>query len=259
MIHALKGEIYMPSTSMINDPFDLNPTVELPTVVEARKDLREVFGQNSTIRRSTVEEIEGRKLTRVEANLLKKKSKPGYSTTLREIWAFKEMAKTLPARSCIACFSERVSSPLMWAHYADNHMGICLKYRLEISKISISDHMAPIKVNYSETRPSVSFRDILEFTGRGRKRLTTKYQYRTLDKLMLNKGLDWQYEKEWRILIPADQGNRYCHSSHLKLHSIVLGLRTSESDAENVKNLVSGKISVIRVKPDGKSFEMVIT
>lgn len=255
--HAARGEIYMPSTSMINDPFDLNPIIIQPTVVEAGKALKKAFGQNSTIRRSIVEEIEGRQFTRFEARMVKRQSKPGYSTTLREIEAFKKVAKTFPDRNCVACFSERFSSPLMWAHYADNHAGVCLKYLLEMSE-NITDHMAPIKVGYSETRPSISFEDILDFTKRGGKRVKTDDRHDVLGKLMLTKGLDWQYEKEWRIVVPAELGNRYRYSSHLKLHSVMLGFRTSEDHASKVGDHVRSKVPILRVEPDKQSFEMIL-
>ena len=58
-----------------------------------------------------------------------------------------------------SCFSERNNSLLMWGHYADNHRGICIKFKslpygAHYLLPLVSDYSLPFhKVNYKDERP----------------------------------------------------------------------------------------------------------
>lgn len=44
---------------------------------------------------------------------------------------FPEITGMLQRNMYIACFSENVTNPVMWAHYADNHEGFAIEYQFE--------------------------------------------------------------------------------------------------------------------------------
>lgn len=91
----------------------------------------------------------------------------------------------------IRCFS--MCSPkniLMWSHYADNHKGFCIKYRLSNYFINESEnelgcHMYLKKVNYTKTKNTKLRIDI--------KSIDSTLGYAT-------KYKDWKYEKEVRLI-----------------------------------------------------------
>jgi hypothetical protein len=44
--------------------------------------------------------------------------------------ALKEMKRSVAAKFGILCFSKIWSNPVQWAHYADNHQGLCIELEL---------------------------------------------------------------------------------------------------------------------------------
>ena len=81
----------------------------------------------------------------------------------------------------IACFSETSTSIPMWAYYANNHKGVCLKYdmsRLNTTAEEIELKKAFCKIHYSDYRPK-------DLHG---------------DYSMIVKSSQWAHEHEWRII-----------------------------------------------------------
>ena len=89
----------------------------------------------------------------------------------------------------IACFSESDDSLLMWAHYADNHRGMCVEY--ELPKIASLLKFSPVPIIYATER--VSF-DSLTLEN-------PRYDATNVFiKSITTKSPEWAYEKEWRII-----------------------------------------------------------
>jgi Protein of unknown function (DUF2971) len=78
-------------------------------------------------------------------------------------------------RYAITCFSSNSLSHLMWSHYANNHRGICLEFK-------ISDVLG-------STHPCFYTHEMPDFDP----------QSRNLGSALV-KGHEWHYEKEWRYL-----------------------------------------------------------
>lgn len=105
----------------------------------------------------------------------------------------------------LVCFSARWSSPLLWAHYADCHQGLCLSFEAyddHAERVSYVD--APIPVPTGEEK-----RNIFRLLG-------TKYSH-------------WAYEEEVR-LIPFKVRHTATHyyfpfEDGLKLVAVVLGAK----------------------------------
>jgi len=82
----------------------------------------------------------------------------------------------------VYCISERNDDILMWSHYAENHQGICLEFD------GMSDFIAPaMQVRYSKDRPTIN-------------RLREKSSIQMMEKALLTKSIQWDYEYEWRII-----------------------------------------------------------
>lgn len=91
------------------------------------------------------------------------------------------LAETL-AKAGVYCVSERNDDILMWSHYSDNHQGICLEFD------GLSDFMAPaMQVRYSSDRPTIN-------------RFKEKSSMAMMEKALLTKSSQWDYEYEWRII-----------------------------------------------------------
>lgn len=146
----------------------------------------------------------------------------------------------------IACFSENNDSPLMWGHYADGHRGFCLEYDFKsvinicqqecgngkwCNNFMLRPFIAP--VIYSKSR--------FDATGF----LLTEMQHKIIEdmnlgsviqpyygdtllvaKSLLTKSLDWEYEKEWRLISPSNnQSESMDHNAlfNLKPTAVYLG------------------------------------
>lgn len=82
----------------------------------------------------------------------------------------------------VCCFSGNQSNILLWAHYANSHKGVCLKFDvLEDTNL----FYFPVKVNYTKDYPIYNhLRD----------------RDQIVNSLMLTKSPIWSYEEELRII-----------------------------------------------------------
>lgn len=84
------------------------------------------------------------------------------------------------------CFSEENNNPLMWAHYADSHKGICIEY--DYDKIPKEIKRLIFSIIYKEKRYDAT--QLLAYHNKNLARNPSFY-----------KSSMWRYEKEWRFRI----------------------------------------------------------
>lgn len=130
----------------------------------------------------------------------------------------KESGK-LQSKVFVSCFSEKNNSMLMWSHYAEQHTGLCVGYRLYdlIEKYNI------FPVIYSNQMPQIS--DI------------RNAEESALYQSILTKCEDWSYELEWRI-IDIDESKEGCNGKLISFEkpiSIYMGVRQGRTEKKNSK------------------------
>lgn len=110
-------------------------------------------------------------------------------TVSREIRSLRATFMDMKTTTGISCFSESYESLLMWAHYANNHRGMCVEY--ELTEIKKQLGFSPVPVIYSDERVKFSFinQDTLETD-----------LVRVFIESITSKSSEWGYEKEWRII-----------------------------------------------------------
>ncbi|OJW17292.1 DUF2971 domain-containing protein [Mucilaginibacter sp. 44-25] len=95
-----------------------------------------------------------------------------------------QVNKNLRAKDVhICCFSERVDSSVMWAHYGKNHTGYCVSYDFTVP--ADAKNMFPV---YYDFISSSSIDPKL-----GAEPASDHYP-------LLFKDKDWGYEREWRLI-----------------------------------------------------------
>jgi Protein of unknown function (DUF2971) len=92
----------------------------------------------------------------------------------------------------ILSLTEKFDDLLMWAHYAKNHEGLVLEFDCEHpffnQKISDNDEFRHLrKIVYSKERPNIQIMTEEDAVG-----------------IFLTKSGDWEYEQEWRMLLPLE-------------------------------------------------------
>ena len=152
----------------------------------------------------------------------------------------------------LTCFSKTNIINPMWAHYAYNHTGICIKYDLkDLNEKYILKWCYPVKYenNYDYTK------ELMNIKNNGDK---------LLHETLLKKSTEWKYEKEWRILIDYDiqlsglikKGNDY----FLKLpkpQAIYLGINISNKNREKILKICEDReISAYQMEINRKNHQL---
>ena len=133
---------------------------------------------------------------------------------------------------------EEVLNVLMWAHYADNHKGICIKYHFNCSLpqlISNEHTVAYFKdVKYSDaTLDSYTNKDTMD-----------------LDDVFFLKGKPWEYENELRYLyFDVESNKEYCTVDiPCSVEAIYFGLKCSDKDKETITKIMKDKKCILSGK-----------
>lgn len=158
-----------------------------------------------------------------------------YQIKQQEIANMNNMWHKVKKHMSIACFSEKYDIGPLWAHYSDNHKGVCVGYDFKLNN-AIGSACFPVCYVGDADNKYVC------------KKLYTdlKSENRLLSQLFLKKGLDWRYEKEWRILIPDNLKssgidmkwkNRKRYLKFFEPNEIYLGYDISREDEEYLKGV----------------------
>jgi hypothetical protein len=137
------------------------------------------------------------------------------------------------------CFSSSWKNPLLWGHYAEYHKGMALGFEVPEELL--------FKVDYTTERFKVLF---------DAEKGEVKDGENVIERLLTTKFKDWEYEQEYRLLIPLlnkipENGIFFEYFSEiLVLREVVLGLK-SELEPGRVKKLFGEGLEPVRLKKAG--------
>jgi len=159
--------------------------------------------------------------------------------TEEDIVKFKNHYNT---RTHFICFSRKLGNPVQWAHYADNHRGICMEF--EIPKKYL------LKVKYRKSPMAISVQN-------------ANWEKNLVD-ATLCKYIGWRYERESRIRIDLEsngvvkeKGLHFCRfHSEFNPVKIYTGVRCELSDKES-ELFVDKGLPIIKMAQDAKSYSIV--
>ena len=138
-----------------------------------------------------------------------------------------------------ACFSESITSSIMWAHYADYHKGFALSYDMKSLILSKPNGIMILPVIYSDVRY-----DATNLLGWATAKMLGLPMNRIdqLDKIKsaLYKSSEWAYEKEWRLINSADQAHTHPSLKYAPT-GIYYGSRISEINKKILHNMATEK------------------
>lgn len=143
---------------------------------------------------------------------------------------FNDLKSEIRNQLKMACLSESIESPLMWAHYADNHKGFALEYDFRGNNVSQCvgcSNRSCKNIRLATVYPMIYSDKRFDATSYGKWRVEqyiksylgmvaeTNYKDSLLSiKAALHKSNDWKYENEWRIICSTpdpitEQQDRY--------------------------------------------------
>ena len=152
----------------------------------------------------------------------------------------------------ILCFSDNWLSPVMWAHYADKHRGVCLGF--DVGELAGESLAHP--VSYSPARLHFELDLTKDLMG-------IDEQY--VRALLHAKAEQWSYEREYRVVANLEvqdekTGFYYVEfGDQLQLREIIIGAR-NEMPVGQMAKLVRGNgaaVQVLKARPGFHQFEVV--
>ena len=199
--NVFDGQAYLAEAKNLNDPFDCLIYVDHKLYIE------HIFHKACRI------------FPKTNRKVLRESVKESVTSKLAEYMYY------MKSQFRVACFTENNDSPLMWAHYADNHKGFCVEY--DLTKLPEGYRYGILPVVYSDKRY-----DATEIAIAPNKNLMANPLY--------FKSSHWEYEKEWRMVITEDLvvDGEYYADFHEGISGIYLGLKSFECHKEKVDKII---------------------
>jgi hypothetical protein len=140
----------------------------------------------------------------------------------------------------LLCFSKRWKSPVLWAHYANNHTGLCLGFDLASR---FAKEVAYVKERIP--KPRVLDEEFMK-------------------QILFSKFEHWSYEHEYRCYVTLDDeiDNLYYadFNSDLRLREVAVGFRAKVT-RKQIRDALTGydeSVSSFKVRPAFRTFEMCV-
>lgn len=156
----------------------------------------------------------------------------------------RQMTEKMNSLFLIGCLATDPKNRLMWSHYSDSHKGFCIEYDFT----GMKDEVLPLPIIYSENRPLIPWKAAIAHTPESIKEATADL---TLG--LLTKDKSWEYENEWRVLLPA------ANPPDLKvpITAIYLGAHIAPENKAIILEIASNhKIPVRQMKTDRGAYEL---
>jgi hypothetical protein len=144
----------------------------------------------------------------------------------------------------VLCLSETNKDILMWAHYGDDHKGICIEFE-RTEENTLGDITRARPIIYSKEYPRFSALDLLSTDAGG-----------LINKLLYTKSCQWSYEQEWRLTTAI--GNKLVQIPG-KITSIIFGVKTPQANIDIIQKLVANIDIVLKqAKQSSVDFSVIV-
>jgi hypothetical protein len=196
----INGEMWFSNPEDFNDPFDCDINMKIQN--STHKKIQTYFGTylKKHFTSNELRNINIKNISREDFEIL-----------------INKVAKKVTHRKGIACFMSNCDNLLMWAHYADSHKGICLKFDV----LEDTTFFSPAKkVNYNKNYPEYDY-------------LTNKNDF--VNQMFFTKSEEWIYEGEVRVL-KEKKANYKFNAKCLK--EVIFGCKTPENDKKTLIKII---------------------
>ena len=248
--------MFLPKIEDLNDPFECNIFYDLDIMLDNLIDNLDSFIDYSEF---FDENVTGEELVNI-SKVLKQSLKEPFEKILSDL------EDKIKNKTSIICLTEDYSVNPMWAHYADNHKGVCIEYDFKnISNFIFEILCFPIE--YVEKSDNT-----LELSALFDDNIKTNPVWPL--RLVLRKSHHWGYEKEWRIIVSQffkdffhekNHGDVYFDEFYSDKHyvkfiepkSVYLGLNIDSGDEEKIMDICKfRKINVYKMKKDKSGYNL---
>lgn len=213
------SQLWMSSFDSFNDPFEFSFTLNNDYTKE---EFTKWFCNAS--------KTDNRMIAR---NLFSNKEK--VDNTIKKV-----IQKTLKGYG-IKCFTTNYDNLLMWAHYANNHEGVCFKFDIQKDVDFFQDLL---QVVYDDTYTQLNY---------------IKSQNNTAE-ILRHKSEAWKYEEEWRVL-KLGKAKQLVGFSRDSLVQIIFGCRCN--DQVEIQKMCSkhgfDSVQFSKAEKANDSYKLIVT
>lgn len=131
--------------------------------------------------------------------------------------------------------TDSIENQLMWAHYANNHTGICVKYRIRQNNMWVNKENSTFcfmdKIRYADKK--ISINDI------------------TLDDALLLKSTQWNYEHEYRIIHfnPTHSLKDDVLLNDISIEAVYMGVNIASEHRDQIEStLIKSEIPLFQMR-----------
>ncbi|MBN1972559.1 MAG: DUF2971 domain-containing protein [Sedimentisphaerales bacterium] len=148
----------------------------------------------------------------------------------------------------ILCLSAVNDNLCMWAHYSDSHKGVVLEFQ-SINYLD-SPWLIAQPIVYQDSPPILATKQewIKSITGQ---KLLKYDEPQFWEPYIITKKIDWEYQKEWRVVDFCDKGETGLFSDYgfdpRELRSVYLGCDISEKDVKDITSLLKFDLAHVKV------------
>ncbi len=227
----LSDNVYFADPITFNDPLDTRPSLEIDLDESQLEDIvRRLVERSTRIQMEAAADTIGyhgpdtmahikrqsrRKADRLIEEIDYHATNPYYDSEDRKRFLLghyieKELLRQYDKG--VVSLAERVTCPLMWSHYGDQHRGVCIGYSVPPSADDL------YKVKYGGSRLIETSKVAAMLNGDDTARV------QVYEAVLLRKARSWSYEREWRLI-----GRRGLRDSPLEMEEIIFGMRCTQS------------------------------
>lgn len=188
-----------------------------------------------------------------------------------------ELYKLIYPRNYIISFSETAHNSSMWGNYADGHKGICLIFNSNNNKIQLKqlffDNYKTFDLEFKKVEYGVKYQkyeffsnicryiipDLVELWYKDDNNMSSIFSmsdrlfndskkdeyWDNVTKCVLTKSKDWEYEREFRLIIHSSINDRLDEKKIFynfdSLNGIIFGINTANTAKVEIINLIQEK------------------
>jgi len=183
----------------------------------------------------------------------------GYKNVMAALPGIQKEIREIVSNSKILCLTIDPTKPTMWAHYANNHRGIVIRFRSIPFLDSCFGLANPVR--YTDDIPSLLDEEGMSEIAAGGPGVDTKS---ALSNLAFTKGADWSSESEWRVYAGSGRDASALYEDlpfhDLELSAVIFGMATPQENRDSLMRVIA-KYPNVDVLQSGRSpggFKMLI-
>ena len=173
-------------------------------------------------------------------------------TDLLSRWAFLKTREDIGKDRGLLCLSKDWSNPVLWAHYGDNHRGLCLGFEIPDQQGGPDDESRSVSYISNPLEFPANFEEMPEDEG-----------LKVMEKVLFTKFEHWTYEQEVRVWAPLQNEENGLHylefDEKLRLVEVIMGEKCTLQKSAIMLALGehAAQVQIIKARAAYGEFKMV--